>query len=103
MNLNEGDMLLMQGESRMEWAHGVPFGLNSEKYTIMFKFNILPGKSKEMYYSNLLQAKVFQLSLDESSYSCGDDVSVGCSNSISITTKSLPPPKTVPSQGPMCA
>ena len=58
LNLNEGDMLMMQGESRYEWAHGIPYGLGSEKYTIMFKFNQVPESMKVVGYSDLLETEM---------------------------------------------
>ena len=37
----EGSILIMDGSSRMEWSHGLPYGVSSpdgkRKYTIMFK------------------------------------------------------------------
>ena len=37
VRMREGDLVVMDGRSRMEWAHGLPYGLPSYKYTIMFK------------------------------------------------------------------
>lgn len=37
--INEGQLLIMDGSSRMEWAHGLPYNVPYEKtkYTLMFK------------------------------------------------------------------
>lgn len=64
LNLNEGDMLMMQGESRYEWAHGIPYGLGSEKYTVMFKFNRMEEKIKVVGYSHLLDTDMYEMSRD---------------------------------------
>jgi hypothetical protein len=61
-NMNEGDMLMMQGESRYEWAHGIPYGLNAEKYTIVFKFTRPPPNLTEIVsYNKLLGLNVIAL------------------------------------------
>lgn len=65
INLNEGDMLVMQGESRWEWAHGIPYGLPTEKYTVMIKLNNLPGLSKQVGYSRLLDIPMCSFDLQE--------------------------------------
>lgn len=35
--IREGDFVIMDGRSRMEWSHGIPYGLDAYKYTVMFK------------------------------------------------------------------
>ena len=65
ININEGDMLIMQGESRLEWAHGIPYGLPTKKYTVMFKLNNLPGLSKQVGYSKLLDTPMCSFDLHE--------------------------------------
>ena len=37
----EGDIVVMDGSSRMEWAHGLPYNVpyKKTKYSILFKFN----------------------------------------------------------------
>jgi hypothetical protein len=59
INLNEGDMLVMQGESRYEWAHGIPNGLDKEKYTVMFKFEKISDKVKVVGHSTLLDTDMY--------------------------------------------
>jgi len=61
LNLNEGDMLMMQGESRYEWAHGIPYGLGSEKYTVMYKFNRMEEKIKVVGHSRLLDTDMYEI------------------------------------------
>ena len=63
INIDEGEMLVMQGESRLEWAHGIPYGLPTKKYTVMFKVNNLPGLSKQVGYSGLLDTPMFSFDL----------------------------------------
>ena len=41
INVNEGDMLMMQGNYRHKWARGIPYILKEEKYAVMFKFRKL--------------------------------------------------------------
>jgi hypothetical protein len=37
----EGDLAIMDGSARMEWTHGLPSGVPSDKikYSILFKFD----------------------------------------------------------------
>lgn len=39
VEINEGDLVIMDGSSRMEWAHGLPYYVpyKKTKYTMMFK------------------------------------------------------------------
>jgi len=60
LNCNEGDMLMMQGEARYEWAHGIPYGLPTKKYTLMFKFNQIKGISVATGYSKLIDATFYE-------------------------------------------
>eukprot|EP00961_Rhodomonas_salina_P257510 3479985-Rhodomonas_salina.3 len=34
--IDAGDMILLDGEARFEWCHGIPEGRDTEKYTIFF-------------------------------------------------------------------
>jgi hypothetical protein len=38
-HLDAGDMLILDGEARMEWSHAIPFGRHEEKYTMLFLCN----------------------------------------------------------------
>jgi alkylated DNA repair dioxygenase AlkB len=61
ININEGETLIMQGESRFDWAHGIPYGLDDDKYTVMFKFNVIPQYEKEDGFSELLQTHFYSM------------------------------------------
>lgn len=50
IQLNEGDLVIMDGSSRMEWAHGLPYQVPYKKikYTIMFKCDKF-GEQRKIY------------------------------------------------------
>ena len=61
ININEGETVIMQGESRFDWAHGIPYGLDVHKYTVMFKFMVIPQYEKEDGYSELLRTHFYSM------------------------------------------
>jgi len=62
----EGSIFVMDGSSRMEWAHGLPFNVPSNdgklKHTIIFKFHkfkeLNPIYNKELDYNITLSGKI---------------------------------------------
>jgi alkylated DNA repair dioxygenase AlkB len=61
INIDEGETLIMEGESRFDWAHGIPYGLNDDKYTVMFKFTVMPQYEAEDGYSDLLDTHFYSM------------------------------------------
>lgn len=44
LEIKKGSFVIMGGESRYHWLHGVPDGRPGVKYTLMFKFQPIPEK-----------------------------------------------------------
>jgi alkylated DNA repair dioxygenase AlkB len=58
VRMREGDLVIMDGRSRMEWAHGVPYGLETYKYTVMFKCDHLT--EHVVGYQPILQTNIYE-------------------------------------------
>lgn len=41
IEIENGEIIIMDGSSRIEWSHGLPYGIkfNKTKYSILFKFD----------------------------------------------------------------
>lgn len=54
VEIDNGDIVVMDGSSRMEWAHGLPFNMNYDKtkYSILLKFDKF-GEYNKIYNDTL--------------------------------------------------
>lgn len=64
IEINQGDIVVMDGSSRMEWSHGLPYGMEYEKtknkktkYTIMFKCDKFKEVNKK--YNKILDTNIY--------------------------------------------
>jgi alkylated DNA repair dioxygenase AlkB len=58
VRMREGDLAVMDGRARMEWAHGLPYGLKAHKYTVMFKCDHLT--EHVVGYQPVLQTNIYE-------------------------------------------
>lgn len=58
VEFDEGDVAIMDGPARMDWAHGLPYGIDKYKYTIMFKCDHF--KSRQVGYQDIIGTKIYQ-------------------------------------------
>jgi alkylated DNA repair dioxygenase AlkB len=69
-----GSVILMDGESRVEWSHGIPSGDPTERWTIMLKFNQI--SNVKVKHSAMLNLDIFTSKLrlhDTSEEESADD------------------------------
>lgn len=59
VTMAEGDIAIMDGPARIEWAHGLPYGRKEYKYTMMFLFEGMPpGSFYSPHRSEILDTDV---------------------------------------------
>ena len=58
VELNNGDLVVMDGSSRIEWAHGLPYNspYTKTKYSILFKFDKFGEQNK--FYNDTLDTYI---------------------------------------------
>lgn len=64
IKMDEGSLFIMDGSSRIEWSHGLPYNNpynENIKYTITFKFDKF--NEKKIGYNPILETNIFESSL----------------------------------------
>lgn len=61
ITVNQGDVIVMDGPSRLEWSHSVPFGHSHVMYSLLLKFKTL---DKIPAYKNSFLGEMMYCSID---------------------------------------
>ena len=59
--MGEGDIVVMDGKSRLEWAHALPFNNHYYKYTVIFKFDAFENNQEQVGYQQVLERPIYEM------------------------------------------
>ena len=58
---DEGTMMVLDGEARYKWGHGVPYAEDRTKYTIIFRLFHIDSLSADIGYCEELETKMYTM------------------------------------------
>ena len=62
LEMAEGDIVVLDGKSRLEWAHAIPFNNKAYKYTVIFKFGAFSNR-RQVGYQKVIELPIYEMPL----------------------------------------